>query len=74
MKKTELIANPYQKIAIPKKLRTAGLKLRTRTPIAITSKPKMKELYVTILVTQAQTCPKEHTHTDLLCFSMLTLA
>ena len=67
IKKSELIANPYQKIEIPKKSSNAGLKLRTRIPIAMSSKPKMKsvkqyQLFVTVPVPQAQTCPDEHTY------------
>ena len=63
--KSAQVANPYQKIEIPKKVNGAGLKLRTRTPIAMTSKPKIKsikqyQLFVTVPVPQAQTVPNEH--------------
>ena len=67
IKKPEPIANPYQRLEIPKKLSGSGLKLRTRTPIAMTSKPKMKsvkqyQLFVTVPVPQAQTCPEKYTY------------
>jgi len=58
-------ANPYKKFEIPKKLSGDSLKLRTRFPIAMTSKPEIKsikqyQLFVTVPVPQAQTSPDEH--------------
>ena len=58
-------ANPYKTFEIPKKLSGDSLKLRTRTPIAMTSKPKIKsikqyQLFVTVPVPQAQMSPNEH--------------
>jgi len=63
--KFDSTTNPYRKIEVPTKSSANGLKLRTRIPIAMTTKPKIKsikqyQLFVTIPVPQAQTSPDEH--------------